>query len=326
MLNTTTSRQYDFLAIGESLIDIISTDAVDSLKDADTYRRFIGGQATNLTMNISRLGKRAALATCLGDDGFGNFIQQELVQSGVDTTFVQVTTKAPTSISIIARSQTTPDFMILRGADALLSSSPELLEAVANSRIVHSSAFALSRESARSTILNGFKVAHKNGNFISLDPNYHPYIWPDIARFVDILKEVYQFVNITKPSLDDCERIFGSGKMPREYAEFFLEWGAEHVVLTMGSEGVLLLSSEKGQQYHIQPNQTQVADVTGAGDAYWAGLLTSLMDGHPLVEAARVGQALAEIKIGSFGPLSSIPDLQSIYQQGQAIPLTSIED
>jgi sugar/nucleoside kinase (ribokinase family) len=317
--------QYEFLAIGESLIDIISNDSVSSLKDADTFRRFIGGQATNLAMNISRLGKRVALATCLGDDGPGKYIQEQLMQSGIDSTFVQVSTSAPTTISIIARSQETPDFIILRGADSHLETSAEIVEAAKNSRIVHTSAFALSRKPTRTTILDALQAARSTDKFISLDPNYHPYIWPDISRFTEILKEAFQLVDITKPSLDDCERIFGFGKDPLEYAQNFIEWGARHVVLTMGSQGVLLYSPEEGE-YLIQPSRTHVADVTGAGDAFWAGMLTFLMEEHPLIEAARAGQALAEIKIGSFGPLSKIPDLDSIYQQAQQIPFTSIED
>lgn len=325
MQNTTPSYQYDFLAIGESLIDIISNEIVESLEDANSFKRFIGGQATNLTMNISRLGKRTALATCIGDDGFGKYIQEQLTQSQVDTTFVQVTTSAPTTISIISRSKGTPDFLTLRGADGFIASSPALLEAVANSRIVHTSAFALSRKPTRTTIFDALEIAHNNNNLISLDPNYHPYNWSDISRFVDILKEVYQFVDITKPSLDDCERIFGSGKEPLEYGEQFIEWGADSVVLTMGPEGVLVLSSD-GSKYHIQPSHTEVADITGAGDAFWAGLLTTIMDGFPLIEAARVGQALAEIKIGTFGPLSNLPDPKYIYEQAKSVPYSSIAD
>jgi len=325
MSSAPTNLEYDFFAIGESLIDIISDDMVPSLKLAQSFKRFIGGQATNLTMNISRLGKRTALATCLGDDGFGDFIQDELDRCGVDTSMVQKTTTAPTTISIISRSQATPDFLILRGADAQLNSSQDIVNSAKNSRVVHTSAFALSRNPTRTTILEALEAGHGAKQFISLDPNYHPYIWPDISRFKEILKDVYQLVDITKPSLDDCERIFGAGKEPLEYAQKFLDWGAKQVVLTMGSKGVLVLSSE-GSGYHIHPSDTPVTDVTGAGDAFWAGLLTSLVEKYPLIEAARVGQALAEIKIGSLGPLENIPDINSIYQKAQAIPYTSLLD
>jgi sugar/nucleoside kinase (ribokinase family) len=47
-------------------------------------------------------------------------------------------------------------------------------------------------------------------------------------------------VSLTKPSLDDCIRLFGAGQTPETYAAHFLAWGAWQVVLTMGSAGILL--------------------------------------------------------------------------------------
>jgi fructokinase len=58
-----------------------------------------------------------------------------------------------------------------------------------------------------------------------------------------------------------------------------------------------------------------VADVTGAGDAFWAGLLMALLDGYPPHEAACVGQIVAEAKISTVGPMARMPDRTSLYQQ-----------
>ena len=89
---------YDFFALGEALVDFISTDVSNSLNESMTFQRFIGGQATNLSMNMARLGKHAALATCVGYDGLGNYIRQELEKVGLDGPFIQTTREAPTTI------------------------------------------------------------------------------------------------------------------------------------------------------------------------------------------------------------------------------------
>ncbi|MDY6878148.1 MAG: carbohydrate kinase family protein [Chloroflexota bacterium] len=317
------SRTFDILAFGEALIDLISKHTVSSLADADEFRRFIGGEVTNVTLNVARLGGRAVIVACVGDDGFGGYIRQQLDLTGVNTDYLGVTSQAPTTVAIIARQTATPDFIIYRGADAHILPERELLETIQASRVVHTSAFALSREPARSTILQSLEAAQQSGCLVSLDPNYHPYIWPDVANFQNVLAEAYQWVHITKPSLDDCTRLFGPGLSPVSYAERFLNWGPEIVALTMGAQGVLLATAD-GSLSHIKPGNATVADVTGAGDAFWAGLLIALLDGYPPHEAACFGQIVAEAKIGTVGPLQYMPNRDNLYQQLEMIKQESI--
>ena len=75
---------------------------------------------------------------------------------------------------------------------------------------------------------------------------------------------------------------------------------------------------------HIPPHPVQVVDVTGAGDAFWAGLLTAYLDNLSLIQAARAGQILAEMKIQSFGPLQKNIDFEMVKQQAQEKPYTII--
>lgn len=314
---------FDVLAFGEALIDLISKNTVSSLANADGFNHFIGGEVTNVTLNVARLGGRAAVVACVGDDGFGGYIRQQLDLASVSTDYLRVTSQAPTTVAIIARQTATPDFIIYRGADAHILPEGRHLEAIQASRVVHTSAFALSREPARSTILQSLEIAQQNGCLVSLDPNYHPYIWPDVANFESVLTEAYQWVRITKPSLDDCTRLFGPGLSPVSYAERFLNWGPEIVALTMGAQGVLLATAD-GRLSHIKPSNATVADVTGAGDAFWAGLLMALLDGYPPHEAACFGQIVAEAKIGTVGPVPHMPDRDDLYQQLEVVKQESI--
>jgi fructokinase len=268
-------------------------------------------------MNMAKLNKRVALAACIGNDGFGNFIQQQLSLSGVSPDYLQITSQAPTTLSINTRQTLTPDFVIYRGADAYLHPAEGLHQAALNSHIIHTSAFALSREPARSTILGTLQAAHQSGCLISLDPNYHPHIWPDIDDFRKTLQLAFQFVALTKPSLDDCSRLFGPGLTPSAYAEQFLEWGPKIVALTMGQDGVFLALAN-GARYHIHPNTIPVVDVTGAGDAFWAGMLSALLNGSSPLEAAQLGQVVAEVKVGKVGPISHMPDWESLQERAES--------
>jgi fructokinase len=322
LISSEQSRTLDVLAFGEALIDLISEQVVSSLIDAGGFRRFVGGEVTNVALNVVRLGGRAAVVARVGDDGFGGYIRQQLDLAGVGTDCLRVTSQVPTSVAVNARQTATPDFIIYRGADARILPEERHTEAIRTSRVVHTSAFALSREPARSTILQALKVARQSGCLVSLDPNYHPRIWPDVADVQSVLIEAYQWVNITKPSLDDCTRLFGPGLSPVACAERFLSWGPEVVALTMGRQGVLLALAD-GDFHHVKPSISEVADVTGAGDAFWAGMLLALLDGYPPYEAACLGQMVAEIKIGTVGPLPRMPDRADLYRRLEMVKCES---
>ena len=71
-----------FLMLGEIVVDLISTEVVDSLGEAKHFEQFAGGEVSNLATNLSRLGFNTSLGACIGQDGFGKFLQNHLVQAG----------------------------------------------------------------------------------------------------------------------------------------------------------------------------------------------------------------------------------------------------
>ncbi|MBN1666324.1 MAG: carbohydrate kinase family protein [Anaerolineales bacterium] len=317
-MDTNSTDRYDFLAIGEVLVDLIASDPGTSLAEATTLHRYAGGQATNLARNMALLGNRVALSACVGDDGFGRFLRQQVGNSGVDISNLQTSQRTPTTLVCVTKTPGgTPEFLVYRGADAQLAPTLDLKSAVKQSRIVHTSAFALACNPSRDTILECLHLAHQAGKIISLDPNYHERIWSDIPDFINTLQAAFALVDVAKPSLDDCHRLFGPGESPQQYSERFLSWGASTVVLTMGSEGVFV-ATRSGERIYLPSHPVMVMDVTGAGDAFWAGLLTGLLHGLPAIDAARAGQVLAEVKIGSVGPMTHAIDFEAIKAQVQS--------
>jgi fructokinase len=159
-----------------------------------------------------------------------------------------------------------------------------------------------------------FELAHEGGKIVSLDPNYSARIWPHHKEARHVLKEMYGYVNITKPSLDDAGRIFSREYEPEQYIEMFHEMGAETVILTMGKEGVLI--SDDGQLLgHVPARPVEVKDATGAGDAFWAGFLVALLDGNSLERSALFARELVELKLGRVGPLPMEIDRQQLYSR-----------
>jgi fructokinase len=80
-----------------------------------------------------------------------------------------------------------------------------------------------------------------------------------------------------------------------------LELGPEIVVLTLGEKGAILGDSQ-GNRSRIHANHVPVVDVTGAGDAFWSGMIAGLLQQRSNLDSAKLGLILAESKISQIGP------------------------
>jgi fructokinase len=311
MRNIGGEQHVEVLSIGETLIDLISDTEQGSLGETRSFHMYPGGQATNVALNVSRLGASVVLVARVGDDAFGSYLRHHLETAGVGTAYLSTTPRTPTTLVVATRHNATPDFAVYRGADVQLIQGDMPLSLLPVTSLVHTSAFALSREPSRSTVLRFVKRAHEAGCLISFDPNYHPRLWEMHDDPASVFARICRYVSLTKPSLDDCIRLFGAGQTPETYAARFLAWGAQQVVLTMGSAGVLLANAT-GTVYYPTP-QVDVVDVTGAGDSFWAGLLVATLDGYAMPEAIGAAQAVAAIKVQQVGPLSQTIDRAALY-------------
>jgi fructokinase len=304
----------DLLSVGETLIDFISVEQTDWLRNASTFRRYLGGSPANIAVNVSKLGGNSAVLSKTGIGAFGKFIKSELQRHGVSTDYLVMDHRTRTTVAFVSSTSGKPDFEIARSGDYLLRPEEVLEESVHRAKVVHASTFALSREPCRSAVRKVLRTAHENGQTVSLDPNYSQRIWPHHKEAIQVIREMYQYVGITKPSLDDARRIFGRDREPEEYIEMFHEMGAGTVVLTMGEDGFLV--SEEGRLVcHLPARPVEVADATGAGDSFWAGFLVALLDGNPLERCALFAREVAEMKLTRIGPLPLEVERSEIYDR-----------
>jgi len=63
----------------------------------------------------------------------------------------------------------------------------------------------------------------------------------------------------------------------------------------------------------VPARPVKVVDATAAGDAFWAGFLVALLDGHPLARCVLFAREIAELKLTTAGPLPSTIDRDQIY-------------
>ncbi|MFP4345536.1 MAG: carbohydrate kinase family protein [Anaerolineales bacterium] len=301
----------DVLAIGETVIDLISDEEADSLGAASTFNRYQGGSPANLAAYVAKLGGRSALISKVGLDPFGEFARDRLMEAGVETGALRLDEAVNTTVIFITRTPGTAESLALRNGDYQLTVDEVDEDVIRRARVVHASTFALSRQPARSAVAKALHLAHDHRRIVSLDPNYNPLIWPDREEARAVLGELFTLATLTKPSLDDATRLFGEGRTPEAYINLYHDLGPGVVVLTMGDDGTLLSSAEG--QLHVPAREVEVADATGAGDAFWAGFLMALLDGSPLRRCALFAREIVERKLRTVGPFAAPIDRQVIY-------------
>lgn len=282
------------LAVGESLVDLISDDP-GPLADATSFTTVPGGAATNVALAVAALGSSAKLAASIGLDEYGDLLMEALTGAGVDTSQV-VRSQNPTTVVRVTARRGTPEFSVERGADLLLDAPVDLTGV----SMIHTTAFALSRDPLRSSVLRAFRTAVDKGISRSFDINYSPIVWTMPTTEVDtILAEVVGMATYLKCSVDDMSRTFGTDW---DISSVY-RWGSPVAVMTAGRDHTaVFVNGELIAEIPVPP--APVIDTTGAGDAFWAGFLTAIESGGSLESAVERGHEVAAIKVGRLGPLT----------------------
>ena len=308
----------DVLAVGESLVDFISHEFRISLRTAERFSRYLGGQPANVAVYVAKLGGRSAITTKVGTDYFGEFVEDQLGRHGVSTEGLHHTSEAATTNAFVTRTVNVPDFQVNRGADALLNIREIPDEMVERARAVHTSAFALSRDPQRLAARRAMRLGARLGKVVSLDPNYDPHVWPDREEAWEVFAEVLPYVTIVKPSLEDAKRLFDpnmdDAALEKACLDTFHDFGAEVVVIT-SSGGVVVVSDGSSVERVGPLPKVEVQSVTGARDAFWSALLVAHLDGKEWPTCVRFAHEVASLKLGVEGHVGRMIDRDALYER-----------
>ncbi|MDQ3315769.1 MAG: PfkB family carbohydrate kinase [Actinomycetota bacterium] len=308
----------DVLAVGESLVDFISHEFRISLRTADRFSRYLGGQPANVAVYVAKLGGRSAVITKVGTDYFGEFVEDQLGRHGVSTEGVHRAPGEPTTSAFVTRTVNVPDFQVNRGADSLLNIREVPDELVERAQVVHTSAFALSRDPQRLAVRRAMRLGARLGKVVSLDPNYDPRVWPDREEAWEVLAEVLPYVTIVKPSLEDARRLFdpnmNDAALEEACLDAFHNLGAGVVVIT-SSGGVVVVSDGTSVERVGPLPRVDIQSVTGARDAFWSALLVGHLDGKDWPTSVRFAHEVAALKLGVEGHVERMIDREALYRR-----------
>lgn len=301
----------EIIAIGELLIDLISTEYTDDFRSADRYQRLPGGSPANLAMNLARLGRDASLIATVGKDDAGELLLDAVREAGVEASRI-ARHETPTTLILVTKSRAVSNFEPYRLADRFISMAQLEDGYLQQARILHTTAFAVSKDPARTNILEAMERAAANGCRLSVDFNYADKIWSDDRESgLATLTMIARLGGLIKVSEVDYERLFE--EMVIDYhsaAQRIMDLGAHLVCLTLGEEGCFVMHQEG--EFYLPANEVEVKDTTGAGDAFWSGFLAAHLSGADWENCAKAGRGMAELKLGTVGPLRGPVNLEDL--------------
>ena len=296
-------KSIDIICIGEVLIDFIGHEVNTSINRTKDYHRFLGGSPTNVAVNASRLGLKSLLVATCGQDGLGDYIVRKLNANNVITTQINKLETTPTSVIFVSKSTETPEFIPYREADCEIFEDQLPDEIIAQTKIFHTTCFALSKNPARQTILNRAKKAKELGLQLSIDLNFSERIWKSRVEAKVVIKDYLSNDPLVKLSEDDCYRLFAEVKSEDYIFDYFHSLGASTICLTKGKKGVVVSDKKEGLLFQEALPIDEVKDATGAGDAFWTGFLYAKLMHCDLEECISIAQKLASIKLQNVGRL-----------------------
>jgi fructokinase len=278
----------DLVCLGEFLIDMFPAELGRSLVEVSAFHPKPGGAPANVAVAAARLGANSAFIGKVGDDLFGHFLADVLVQEGVETRGMRYDRQARTTMAIIAMpDENTAEFIFYRnpGADMLLQAAELDHDLLSQTRAFHFGSLSLTDEPVRGATLEAIKIASDAGALISYDVNYRPTLWRAPGEALEQATAMLPLVNLLK--VNEAELALLSGREdldPSDHAQLgaaskkLIEHGPDLVVVTLGPDGSFFQAAAGGE--YVAPFRVKTVDAVGCGDAFVAGLLTRLVVGH----------------------------------------------
>lgn len=256
-----------------------------------------GGLGANAAVALARLGHRVRLLGAIGDDEAGRWLRQILAQAGVEADTLLVRPGVPTYGCFIAVTPAGERLIFGLPGAAVLEQSAELDRAtVRQARAVHMV------QGYCEVAWAAIEEARAVGGFVSYAPG--DVRWADGPAAV---REVARQVDLLVVNRVEAAALTGEDD-PAVALQRLLDGGPRCTVITVGAAGAWV---GHGAQITLVPARPVPAiDTTGAGDAFAAGLLTGLLRGRSPEEAARLGTAVAALKLRASGAQAGLPTLE----------------
>jgi 5-dehydro-2-deoxygluconokinase len=310
----------ELLTMGRVGVDLYPEQIGVPLARVQTFRKMLGGSATNVAVAAGRLGRQASVITKVGDDPFGLYVREALDMFGVDSSRVGTDPDLRTPIVfceifppdrfplLFYRQPTAPDMnLTLDDVD---------LAEISDVPLFWTTGTGLSAEPSRSTTLAALRARPERALTVH-DLDHRPMFWRSEEEARELGREALRFATVAVGNLSEVAVVVGD--LPADAAaDALLELGVDVAVVKLGPEGVL--ARTRDETVSVPPIPVEVVCGLGAGDAFGGALCHALLAGWELERTIGFANAAGALNASRLGCADDMPTLEEIEALLAAAP------
>ena len=295
--------KYDVLVIGSLNADLVVRaphfpQPGETISGGDLHI-IPGGKGANQAVAAARQGASVAMLGRVGQDGFGDFLLDNLKNNHVEISNIE-RDDASTGTAIIVVDENGQNSIVLSaGANGKVSPAD-----VDHASALRPSLILLQLEIPTLTVFHAAQYARKNNIRVILNPAPAKPLPDELISLADfIIPNETELSLLTGLEVKDIPSA-------EQAAKVLLKRGAKNVIVTLGEKGALFVSSK--QVTHVDTYKVDVVDTTAAGDAFIGGFASALLRGFEIEEAVKYANACGALAATKFGAQPSLPTKEEV--------------
>jgi 5-dehydro-2-deoxygluconokinase len=306
------SRPFDLITMGRIGVDLYPLQVGASLREVETFGKFLGGSATNVAVAAARYGRRSAIVTRTGADPFGEFLHDALRRFGVDDRYVTPVAGLPTPVTF-CEIFPPDDFPLYfyrepKAPDLEIRADELDYDAIRAARMFWVTVTGLSQEPSRTATLEALAARGRAGITV-LDLDYRPMFWSSREEARRWVQQALPYATVAVGNLDECDTAVGT-REPRAAARALLALGLDLAVVKQGPKGVLADTGTHAVE--VPPVPVEVVNGLGAGDAFGGALCHGLLEGWDVARVMRFCNAAGAIVASRLSCADAMPEEREV--------------
>lgn len=294
-----------FVTAGEVLAAFIAEPDLP-LGSADRFRRTLAGAEFNTAVGMARLGVQVGFAGRVGDDALGAAVEARLQAEGVAAT-ITVDRISPTGLLVRDCGPSAPVEVVYGrhgSAGSRLGAADFPVEEWGQARMVLVTGItAVLSESSAGAVDELVELAGRLGATLVIDPNVRRRLAAE-GVFSAALAPHLGAAGIVLAGEDELAVLTGEADAEMA-ARALLNTGVGLVVGKRGAGGSWATDGRSIWRGDVRA--VNAVDTVGAGDAFAAGFLSSVLDGQDVPAALARGARVAERVVRVWGDIEGLP-------------------
>lgn len=296
------------IVVGRAGMDLYPEPAGTKIAEAEHFTAMLGGSAANISAGLSRLGAEVSLMSALSDDAVGRFCRTQLAAFDIDQSLISLSLgEARTSVALSETRLEDHETVIYRNGAAdfdLAEDLPERMEVEKLNALVVTGT-ALAREPSRSVAYQSIARARDAGALVVLDLDYRPYSWASAEEASEEYSCAAEMSDIVVGNDVEFAILRGTEVPDPEHARQLCKGGLKTCIYKMGPEGAITFHQGTEAVSGIYP--VKALKPVGAGDAFLASFLMTLLRGEAVSQAVQRGSAAAALVVSRQGCSNAMP-------------------